>query len=120
MHEFSLVAALMEQIELVAEDHQFSQVTQVHVQIGALRQVVPEMMQTAYKATSENTIAEGSTLALTETQIVAECLDCGEKFAPTIHDFQCPACASTRVKILEGQDFTLMSLNGIQKGTADL
>ncbi len=116
MHEFSLIEAMLDQVDTVARENHLDRITDIHLQTGELRQVIPEMMQTAFQSARQGTVAEQATLALTEETGLAECQFCETRFKPMIHDFQCPSCQGTKVRIIQGNDIILLSINGTQKG----
>lgn len=115
MHEFSIVEALLEQIDAIAYEHQFVKVASVHIEVGELKLVIPEMMQTAFAAASQGTLSEGAQLQLTEKKLRVQCRSCQKDFFPQIHDFRCPLCRNTHVTILEGDDILLLSVGGKKK-----
>lgn len=119
MHEFSITEALFEQIDLIGKENNFAKVTEIHVELGALRLIIPEMMQTAFSALSQASFAEGAKLKLIEKKALAKCRSCQKEFCPQIQDFQCPTCSEADVAILEGNDIILLFIKGIQKGGSD-
>ena len=116
MHEFSIVEALLEQVDAIAHEHQFVKVVDVQVEIGQLKLVIPEMMQTAFAAASQGTLCEGAHLQLTEKRLRIQCEDCQTAFFAHIDDVRCPLCRHTNVTMLEGNDILLLSVGGEKKG----
>jgi hydrogenase nickel incorporation protein HypA/HybF len=110
MHELSLAEALIDQILAVAKENNLAKVDEVIIETGVLKQVVPEMMQEAFFAVSDETIAEGSKLTIIETSAKAKCRKCEQEFEPEIDSFLCPDCQVASVDILKGNDIILKSV----------
>lgn len=116
MHEFSIIDALFDDIHIIAQNNQLTRITNVHLEVGELRLIIPEMLHTAFEAASQGTIAAHANIELTEKKALVKCRQCEKNFAPQIDNFQCPGCLSTAVQILQGNDIVLLSIKGEQKG----
>ncbi len=110
MHELSIAAALMEQIISVAQKNNIMHVDEVELHTGILRQVIPEVMQEAFREVSMKTVAEGAHLTIVEVDAEACCRKCQKKFAPTIDSFLCPSCQVADVDILQGDQIILAAI----------
>ncbi len=110
MHEFSIATAIIEQTCAVAREYDADTVTEVHVVIGAHRQVVPEMLETAFDAAKCGTIAESATLLWRETPLRAQCAQCLAAFEPAEVFWRCPNCGSNRCNILTGDELLIKSV----------
>ncbi len=110
MHEMSIASELIRQVLAEADSHGATRVDEVVVEIGALRQVVPEALELAWQVISEGTAAEAATLKLTEVEPSARCRQCGRKFGAEIDSFLCPGCGQADVDIVAGNDIILKSL----------
>lgn len=110
MHEMSIAVEIVRQVEQVARQHQATRVDEVEIEIGVLQQVVPEALRIAYESAIEGTIAEGSTLVMTEEKMVARCGHCNEQFEPELDDFTCPHCRQAEAQVMAGNSITLKSI----------
>lgn len=95
MHEFSLVASLMDIVDEELRAHGAHRLTLARVRYGALSSVVPDAMRAAFEAATAGTPHEGARLELMEEPVRVRCTACGHVFCP--HDRQalflpCPAC----------------------------
>lgn len=79
MHEYSIVQALLGQVERHARDHGASTVHRLHVSIGELSGVEVDLLETAYE-----TFRERSICAAAELEI-----------HPVTAEWTCPGCART-------------------------
>ena len=112
MHEMSLAAELIEQIQVQAKQHGLIKVSRVEIEAGQMRGVVPEAMEAAFRAVSEGTVAEGAELVQIEVRAKARCRSCGKFFRPKMDDYRCPGCEHAEMSLVEGNDLILKSLSG--------
>lgn len=110
MHEVPIAAAIVEQAVQAVAPHGATRIDLIEVEIGRMRQIVPEALQVAFAAVSAGTIAEGARLELTEVQMEAVCRVCGHHFQPEIDLYICPQCEQADVRILAGNDMILKSI----------
>ncbi|MBN1142376.1 MAG: hydrogenase maturation nickel metallochaperone HypA [Deltaproteobacteria bacterium] len=110
MHEMSLAAALIEDIVRIAQEHQAIRVEAVELHVGALKQVVPEILAEAFKAVAIGTPAEGAVLTQIEIPPRSLCQGCGQEFVPSPSDFLCPYCGALSMITLQGDELILSSL----------
>jgi hydrogenase nickel incorporation protein HypA/HybF len=66
MHELTLLADIMRKIERVADDEQATQVTAVHLQLGALAHISPDHLREHFEQAARGTRAEGASLEIEE------------------------------------------------------
>lgn len=120
MHEMSIAAALIDQVLSIAEENDLVHIDRVEIEVGALRLVVAEALETAFSVMSDGTRAQGALLVQTEKKGVAECRECGHRFEPLIDSYLCPHCDRADVEIVAGRDIILSSLTGAQREEVDL
>ena len=112
MHEISIATELINQVLGLVIQHNLVKVDEVEIEVGILRQVVPEAMDMAWETISEGTSAEGSKLKLVEIAASAECRSCSCVFQPEIYNFLCPQCHQADIRIEIGNEIILKSLSG--------
>ena len=112
MHEMSIVAELMGQLEAVAAENGLTRIDEVLVTAGAMRGIVPEALQLAFEVLSADTCAAGARIELTIVQPKARCRLCGRTFGVGIDSFLCPDCDHADVELIEGNDIILASVTG--------
>lgn len=111
MHELSIAMQLIEQIVEIAEENQLRRVDEVELEAGVLRQVIPQMMQTAFQEAANQTVAEGAVLMIRDIPAKAQCRQCRLEFEPEVDNFLCPECQVADVKVLEGNTIILKSVS---------
>lgn len=110
MHELSIAAEMIRQLEGLAEEHGAVRIVEVEVVCGLMRQVVPEALQTAFEVVSAGTVAAGARLKISEQSLTARCRACEREFEPTLESFRCPACGQADVEMTGGHDILLKSV----------
>ena len=115
MHEMSIAVELMRQLETLAAENDVERIEEVAITVGAMRQIVPEMLGAAFEAIAVGTVAEGAVLKVQVAPALAKCRPCGREFEPTEDSFLCPQCGQADVRIVKGDDIVLSSVTCEQK-----
>jgi len=110
MHEMTIVEALIEAVQREQQAHPEARVCAVRVQIGSLRQVVPEMLEFCYEAATRGTALEGTRLELDCVVAEARCDMCSLIFPVEDNWFECPHCHAAAGTLLHGYELVLMSI----------
>ncbi|MCH5276507.1 MAG: hydrogenase maturation nickel metallochaperone HypA [Desulfovibrionaceae bacterium] len=95
MHEFSLVAGIMDMVDKELRAHGARRLTLARVRYGALSSVMPDAMRMAFEAATAGTPHEGARLELVEESVRVRCTSCGHAFCPPDRQalfLPCPAC----------------------------
>lgn len=109
MHEMSLMAGVFELIEQTVRQHNIKRVVQVNLQVGEFTNTEPGALQMAFEAYTLGTCCEGAELIVTRVPARGFCLDCKQEFALK-HFFICPQCQNRQVRLTQGQELLLESL----------
>lgn len=109
VHEVSLCQQLASAVTRAAGRRV---VETVHVDVGALRQVVPEAMHFAWGAVVRGTPLDDAQLQMRELPAVIRCLDCGteSQLGPEL-GFSCRACGSADTQVVSGEQFLLRAID---------
>jgi hydrogenase nickel incorporation protein HypA/HybF len=110
MHEMSIAVEIVHSVLDAVSEHRPSQIEEVEVRIGVMRQVVPEALELAFAAAAEGTPVEGARLIVKEERIVAVCRHCECLYLPEGDDYTCPDCGQADARILAGNDMVLRSI----------
>ena len=76
MHEYSIVAALIDRVEKEATAHVGAEVRRLHVKIGELSGVELDLLKTAFETFRERTICARADLAIEAVAPVWSCPSC--------------------------------------------
>lgn len=112
MHELKIIQDVFPIIENVAQENHLKSITKVILQIGGLRQVVPEFLQFAFTTVAKDTVAADARLIIEPIPITAHCKNCHKQFMVGENTYICPHCDSTDLEILTGKEIILESVAG--------
>ena len=104
MHEMSIAVDLLKNVLSAVAEHGGGRIEKIEVTTGAFRQVVPEMLCSAFEVIAEGTPAAGVELRVTQEPVR------GRGFACSAREFLCPGCEQADVQIVGGYDIILESI----------
>lgn len=107
MHELAIATELLRAAQEAAAGYGDARVTGLHVRVGALRAIVPEIMEAGWRAVSTETNLEGASLELEAVPASACCRACEMVFAVDELFFVCPDCGCGEVETLTGMELVL-------------
>ncbi|KPK17120.1 MAG: hypothetical protein AMJ62_02565 [Myxococcales bacterium SG8_38] len=91
MHEYSIVASLIDRVQQEAVAHGGTRVHRLHVKIGELAGVELDLLKTAFDTFREKTICDGAELAIDTVSAAWACPVCNRSFAKGAI-LRCDAC----------------------------
>jgi hydrogenase nickel incorporation protein HypA/HybF len=94
MHEFSIVAHLLEAVETQAQKLEASQVLAINLVVGERSGLVDESVTFYFDMLAEGTVAEGAKLNIRRTPMRFACQACETDYTPPPGDFHCPECGT--------------------------
>ncbi|MEO1063335.1 MAG: hydrogenase maturation nickel metallochaperone HypA [Actinomycetota bacterium] len=107
MHELSICTS----IAAIAGEHAAGRaVEEVHLDIGHLRQVVPETLEYSWALVVEDSPLAGSTLVVNHIPAALECRSCAATTTIDVPVFRCGTCGSTDVTVTSGDELLVRSL----------
>ncbi len=110
MHEYSVVQALLEKIETIAEENDAIKVTKIITKIGVMSGIEPHLLEIAFNTFKERTICDGAEFVMNIQPVTVQCLDCeAENELEKLH-YRCPECESLNIKVIDGEEMYLMTL----------
>ena len=110
MHEYSVVQALLTQCEEHAELNEATKITKVVVKIGVMSGIEAHLLETAFNTFKEATVCDGAEFVMNIQPLTIECQKCQSVSELEAIHYCCPECKSTNVKVIDGEDMFLMSL----------
>ncbi len=110
MHELSICSAIANAAARHADGRSVSQVT---VEIGHLRQVVPDALQFSWEVVATTTADEltDADLVVEEVPAVVECSDCAARTTLDLPILACGSCGSFEVRLLSGEELRVVSID---------
>jgi len=110
MHELSVCLSLLESVERIAAQNGGRAVRAIHVRIGPLAGVEPELLRSAYPLAAAGTIAAAATLELTSADLIVRCTQCGEESVVVVNRLLCAHCGDFRTRVVSGDELLLQSV----------
>lgn len=110
MHEYSIVQALLDQCENLARENEATRVIKVVSKIGVLSGVEVHLLQTAFDTFKEGTVCHGAEFIIDHQKVKLHCNECNFEYEVDELNYQCTQCESLNVKVIDGEEMYLMSL----------
>jgi hydrogenase nickel incorporation protein HypA/HybF len=111
MHELSMVESLVEELLKLQEENEWDRIDTVRLRVGAMRQVIPEIMDFAFDISIKDTPLEGARLFIDEVPLKKKCKACGNAWIEGDEAlFLCEKCGSADVELIEGMELGIESL----------
>lgn len=108
MHEYSIVQALVTQVEEQARKHKASAVHSLELRIGELSGVEVGLLKTAYDLFRAKTVCENAELRVVSVKACWACRACGTEIA-TGGPLRCPVCGES-ARLVSGDEILLERL----------
>src|SRR5919197_514369 len=107
MHELALAEAVV----AIAEEHaRGRRVARVELEVGRLRQVVPDALAFSFELVAQGTAVGGGGLAVEEAPVRVACGACGEETEAGDFPLGCARCGSVDVEVTSGEQFEVVAL----------
>ena len=103
MHEYSIVAALLERVEDEVLARRASRVVKLHVRLGELSGVEPELLVTAFDTFRERTVCDGAPMQIDRVKAEWACDRCGGRVTGKL---RCRTC-DRPAKLVAGDEIIL-------------
>ncbi len=112
MHEFSFAYNIFKIAEATAIKHNAKKITEVHLEIGELTLIVPDLLKRSFEMATTGSIAEGAEVVIEILPGKIRCRDCGKDSSVTLSEesyltglqlFQCKHCESKNTEIIDGK-----------------
>jgi hydrogenase nickel incorporation protein HypA/HybF len=127
MHELSIASAI---VDTALRHAGGRRVAQVSVQVGALRQVVPDSLEFYFEIVARDTGCHGARLEVEPIAAWLRCPTCGhewdpapppepghEALAPVLPAFRCPACERADTEVVRGGELEVESIEVTEEET---
>jgi hydrogenase nickel incorporation protein HypA/HybF len=106
VHELSICSSIA---RIVLEHAGGRRVTFVSLDVGHLRQVVPQTLVHSWEVTVAGTALEGSQVVVNHIPAVIACRQCGTSTTLEAPVFRC-SCGSVDVEVVSGRELTIHSI----------
>ena len=110
MHELALTQSILNIALAEAAGRGAVRVLEIRIKVGALAGVLPDLVQEYFGIVSADTLAGQARLIIERAPAALACLDCGANCDVDGFVFACPACGSSRIRLDNGREFYVESL----------
>jgi len=110
MHERSLVATLLKQVEELMVNNDARRAVEVNVSIGEFAGVDRDLFELAFDELAAESRVGGAELKVVVVPLQGRCGHCRQEFLITNFKFQCGHCGSREVAIERGEALDLESV----------
>lgn len=110
MHEASLIASLLRQVDELTAQNGGGRVDQVRIEVGPLAGVEPLLMREAFERLRVGTPAGEAELVIDAVGLNCRCRHCRRDYVTDALRFDCPLCGGGDVDVLSGDRVVLLSL----------
>lgn len=114
MHEYTIVASLIDLCEKEATKHRAKAIKAVDIDVGRLSGVEVHFLEQSFDVFKEGTICENATLNIHLCEVTLFCEACGQTSTVEMNHFICPNCQSTDVQMKSGQELQVKSIEIIE------
>lgn len=110
MHELSLCLSIF---RIVDDARQQRPVETVNLQVGELRQVIPETLERCWEVVTYQTPLEGSRLEIDPVPVELVCMHCPARTFAThpLVLLECGSCGSAQVVVMSGEELTVTAID---------
>ncbi|MFJ9608450.1 hydrogenase maturation nickel metallochaperone HypA [Kitasatospora sp. NPDC101176] len=116
MHEMSIAAAVVEQVDAAARDHGAPGVARVRLQVGELAGVVPQALDFCFELACAGTLVAGAVLQTESVAARARCTPCAVEWPVGMPpDLGCPNCAGGSVELLTGRELQILDVEWAER-----
>ncbi|NPV77647.1 MAG: hydrogenase maturation nickel metallochaperone HypA [Anaerolineae bacterium] len=110
MHELAVTESILSIAKRHAEQAKARRVTDIYIVMGNLSSIIDDSVQFYWDIISDGSICSGATLHFQRIPAQAVCLDCDHQYSLQERLSPCPACGSAKIKIVNGEEFYLDSI----------
>jgi len=122
MHELPITKSIFKTVISKAESIDAEAVTKVVLEIGILRDFIPEMVQKYWDYISKGSLADGSVIEIREVDAIALCGECGRAYPidrENIGTSCCPDCGCKYGKLVSGSELRIVGIEVKRKHIQD-
>ena len=113
MHEMSLCYSLLDTIAVYQRANMDKCVGLVHVKIGPLSGVEPDLLHQAFLTCRTHSIGDQAALQIHTSAIKVRCTLCGKHSRAVVNRSICASCGSWQTELIQGDEFVLQRIEFI-------
>lgn len=113
MHELPFAKSIFKMVEKTALENNAKHVFLISLEVGELRDFVPDLVQKYWEYICRGTICEGSKIVMTMIPITARCSECEAVYSIRLGHLQeakCPDCGCDSGTLVSGRELRIMNI----------
>lgn len=113
MHETGVCRSIVDTVERYALTAHAKRVVAVHLRLGAVHDVVPEILVGAFEWMARGTVVEGARMEIERVPFTVRCQGCGCVYPLDPLDaasWSCPECHERDYRLNTGREFSIESI----------
>ena len=111
MHEMTLMENVLDVVLSEVEGKDVARVTEVHMTIGELMDVIDELVEPLFQFLARGTLAEDAKIVINHVDAYVQCHGCQEAWHIDVRDestWTCPRCGAYKnYRLVSGREFTI-------------
>jgi len=107
MHELSIASSIIDIIVDEVPTENLPRVRAIGLKVGVLSGILPDSLEFGFDALKLETPLKSAKLIIDEVPLSGKCNSCHKAFAVRDLIFACPHCASTYIKIQQGEELDI-------------
>ncbi|MCF6312176.1 MAG: hydrogenase maturation nickel metallochaperone HypA [Verrucomicrobiales bacterium] len=116
MHEISLVSSIWKTLDATLSESELNALKLIRLKVGALANVEPILLDSAFQAITKNTRFDGVELRCTLIPATAHCESCKDIFPVNNYRFICPTCDQPTSDVRSGEEFLIENVEFSTEG----
>lgn len=110
MHELSVTQSILEIALTHANQNHAARICSINLVVGQLATIVDDCVQFYWDIISDGTIASGAVLHFQRIPAQMQCQICDRCYVLDDSDLICPQCGSSDVRLVDGAEFYVESI----------
>ena len=111
MHEVRIATEILSIVQKEMVSRGLDSIAEIGLRIGLLSGVDPDALAFSFEAATSGTEMERTRLVIEKIHVRAACQVCAKEFDVENYLFICPACESTDVRVIEGEELDIVWLS---------
>lgn len=110
MHEIKLAQNIVSILDREVGSPEVGEVKTVHLEVGALRYIVPEIMTSCFEHIPKNPKLDNAKIEIKVLPVKVKCSECGMEHEVTDGIYACSVCSSEKTEVVSGNEFMVKGI----------
>jgi len=110
MHELAIARSMVSLLDKEVSCPEVGRVRNIYLEVGILRYIVPEILETCFKNIPKNEKLNGARIVIETVPVRIICSECGFETEVTANEFICGRCSGREVEMRSGKEFNIRGI----------